>query len=332
MLKQLPRLLNIVILLAMTVPVFPQNVSSNPLKFVRAFSSAEDIKREHPVLNRTLDIVAGPADAASHIDTLKSPAAIATDSAHRIFVADPGANIVHIFDLERGRYAHLTGTADRLHDPVDLAVDARDNLYVVDQISRTIFVYDPVGKYRRSLGALRGGESYFESPTGIAIDHTSGRIYVCDRLAQMIFVMDPRGKILRRFGKRGGGEGPGDFRLPSKVALGGNELYVLDSGNKRIEVIDTNGKFLRAIPVGYAGHGAGLAVDALRNVYVTDPGLNQVQVFAPDGRSLQVIDTSSVQGANFASPSAILFEAPNKLFVIDSQKNQVGEFVLTQLK
>lgn len=309
---------------------FAQKNGGPSLKFVRAFSSADDIKREHPVLNRTLDIVAGPADPASHSGTLKSPAAIATDSTHRIFVADPGANTVHIFDPEHGKYSHLTVTSERLRDPVDLAVDARDNLYVVDQISRTIFVYDPLGRYRRSIGTLRGGESYFESPTGIAIDRGTGRFYVCDRLAQMIFVTDSRGKILRRFGKRGGGEGPGDFRLPSKIALNGSELYVLDSGNKRIEVLDLNGKFLRAVPVGYSGHGAGLAVDSQHNIYVTDPSVNQIQVFASDGRSLRVMDVTSIPGANFASPSAMWIDAAKTLYVIDSQKNQVGEFLLTQ--
>ncbi len=307
-----------------------QNTSSSPLKFVRVFASADDIKHEHRVLNRTLDIVAGPADPASHTDVLQSPAAVAADPAHRVFVADPGSKTVHIFDLERGRYTHLSATSDRLLDPVDLAVDAHDNLYVVDQTSRTIFVFDSAGKYSRSLGPLRGGESYFESPTGIAIDRASGRIYVCDRLAQMIFVMDLRGKIVRRIGKRGGGEGPGEFRFPSKIALSANQLYVLDSGNKRIEVMDTTGKFIRALSVGYAGHGAGLAVDSQHNAYLSDPGVNQIQVFAPDGRSLRITDITSVPGANFASPSAMWIEPPQTLYVIDSQKNQVGEFEIQQ--
>lgn len=335
MYRQLHRVLNLVttsiLVICAAVPAVPQNSGANSLKFVRAFSSADDIKREHTVLNRTLNIVAGPADPASPAnDALKGPSAIATDSAHRIFVADPGANTVHIFDLEHGRYSHLAGSAERLRDPVDLALDARDNLYVVDQISRTIFVYDRAGKYRRSLGALRGGESYFEGPTGIAIDRAAGRIYVCDRLALVIFVMDLRGKILRRIGKRGGGEGPGEFRLPSKVALSGNELYVLDSGNKRIEVVDTTGKFLRAMPVGYAGHGTGLSVDTQHNAYITDPSINQIQVFGPDGRSLRFLDITSVQGGNFGSPSAMWIDAPKTLYVIDSQKNQVGQFELQQ--
>ena len=303
--RQLLRILKIAALsiLALHSSAFAQNNSSDSLKFVRAFSSADDVK---------------------------SPSAIATDSAHRIFVADPGASTVHIFDLAHGRYAHLASSTERLRDPVDLAFDARDNLYVVDRISRTVLVYDPVGKYRRTLGAFRGGESYFEGPTGIAIDRAAGRIYICDRAAQLIFVMDLRGKIVRRIGKRGGGDGPGEFRLPSKLALDGSELLVLDSGNKRIQVVDSNGKFLRAIPVGYAGHGVGLAVDSHHNAYITDPSLNQVQVFGPDGHSLRFLDLTSAADGRFTSPSQIWIDAPKTLYVIDSQKNQVGVFELQQ--
>ena len=130
----------------------------------------------------------------TRVDALRSPSAVTTDSNHRVFVADPGAKAVHVFDFIRSKYGRLDGRGDRLHVPVALAVDGQDNLYVVDQSSRTILVYDSAGKFRRYLGKLRGGESYFDSPTGIAIDRATGRIYVCDRRGHMIFVMDERGK------------------------------------------------------------------------------------------------------------------------------------------
>jgi len=302
-----------------------------PLHFVRVFSSSDDVKHEHAVLSRTLDIVAGPADPASRVDTLKSPAAVAGDSSRRIFVADPGAGTVHVFDFARGKYSHLDSASSRLHDPVALAVDKHDNLYVVDQTGRTVFVYDSAGKYRRSLGQFRGGESYFESPSAIAIDGATGHLYICDRFSHIIFVMDQKGKVLRRIGKRGGGEGQGEFRFPSELALGGNELYVLDAGNKRIQVLDLAGHYLRSIAVGYAGHGAGLAVDAQHNIYITDPSLNQLQEFAPDGRLLRAIDVSTIPGAKLSSPSGVWMDAL-RLLVIDTQKNQVGEFEVAEGK
>ncbi len=302
------------------------------LHFVRAFSSPSDLKPEHEILNRTLDIVAGPADPSARMEDLKSPVALTTDSTHRVFVADTASSIVHIFDLTRSKYARLDAQGNHLHNPVALGLDPRDNLYVVDQISRAIFVYDSEGKFRRSLGRLRGGESYFEGPTGIAIDRASGRIFVCDRLAHMIFEIDSRGKILRRIGKRGGGEGPGEFRLPTEVAVDGGELYVLDAGNHRIQILDLTGHFRRAISVGYAGHGAGLAVDAHHNIYLSDPSLNQIQVFAHDGRSLRVIDITTIKGANFTHPSAMWIDEAHNLYVIDDQENRIGEFELSEEK
>ena len=128
--------------------------ASASLSFVRVFSSADDVKAEHPVLDRTLDIIAGPADPEARVDTMRSPSAVTTDSNHRVFVADPGAQTVHIFDFIRSKYGRLDGRGDRLHVPVALAVDGQDNLYVVDQTSRTILVYDSAGKFRRYIHGL----------------------------------------------------------------------------------------------------------------------------------------------------------------------------------
>jgi hypothetical protein len=62
---------------------------------------------------------------------MRSPSAVTTDSSHRVFVADPGAQTVHIFDFVRSKYERLDRGGDRLHIPVSLALDGQDNLYVV---------------------------------------------------------------------------------------------------------------------------------------------------------------------------------------------------------
>lgn len=306
--------------------------ASANLSLVRVFSSADDVRPVHPLLDRTLDIVAGPADPVTRVDVLRSPSGVTTDSNHRVFVADPGAKAVHIFDFIRSKYGRLDARGDRLHAPIALAVDGQDNLYVVDRSSRTVLVYDSAGKFRRYLGKLRGGESYFDSPTGIAIDRTTGRIYVCDRLGQMIVVMDKRGRLIRKIGNRGGGERPGEFRLPSQVVVSGSELFVLDSGNTRIQVLDTAGHFLRAISLGYANYRTGLAVDNQGNIYVSDPVLNQIQVFGHEGQILYTFDPSTIKGANFSHPSAMWIDAGRSLYVVDSQSNRVGQFQIKSEK
>ncbi len=296
------------------------------LTFVRVFSSAEDVKALHPLLNETLNIIAGPADPATRVEALQAPSAVATDSQHRVFVADPGAKTVHVFDFIRSKYSRLDGSSNRLHAPIALSVDGHDNLYVIDTSSRTVLVYDRAGKFRRYFGKLRGGESYFESPVGITVDRATGRIYVCDRQGHMIFIMDERGKLIRKLGNRGGGERPGEFRLPSQVVVAGGELFVLDSGNMRIQILDTEGHFLRAINLGYADRHAGLAIDKQGNIYVSDPDLNQIQVFGHEGQTLYRFDPGTIKGANFSHPSGMWVDASRGLYVVDSRSNRVGLF------
>jgi len=306
-----------------------QQASAN-LSFVRAFSSADEVRRPlNPVLDRTLDIIAGPKDPVTRVDALQSPSAVTTDSNHRVFVADPGAKAVHVFDFIRSKYGLLERGGDRLGTPVSLAVDGRDNLYVVDQRSRTVRVYDSAGKFRRYLGKLRGGESYFDSPAGITIDRTTGRIYVCDTRRHMIIIMDNRGRLIATIGTRGGGDRPGEFRLPSQVVVGGGELFVLDAGNTRIQILDTAGHFRRAINLAYADNRTGLAVDNQGNVYVSDPVLNQIQVFRHEGQPLYTFDPRTAKGANFSHPSVMWVDAGYCLYVVDSQSHRVGLFQIS---
>jgi hypothetical protein len=111
------------------------------LSFVRTFSSADDVRPpSHPALDHAIDIIAGPKDPVPRVDALQSPSAVTVDSHDRVFVADPGAKAVHVFDFVRSKYAPLDGGSDRLRNPVSLAVDGQDNLYVIEASSRTVLV------------------------------------------------------------------------------------------------------------------------------------------------------------------------------------------------
>ena len=303
--------------------------ASVSLSFVRAFSSADDLRREHPVLNRTLDIIAGPKDAETRVDVLHSPSALTTDSNHRVFVADLGAKTVHVFDFIRSKYSRLEGGGGRPVTPISLAVDGRDNLYLIDRSSRTVLIYDSAGKFSGYLGKLSGGESYFESPAGITIDRITGRIYVSDTLRHMIIIMDNRGQLLGKIGKRGGGDQPGEFRLPGQVVVNGGELFVVDAGNARIQILDTAGHFRRAINLPYADNRTGLAVDDQGNVYVSDPELNQIQVFSHEGQWIYTFDPTTIKVANFSHPLSMWVDAGHCLYVVDSQSNRVGLFQIS---
>ena len=214
------------------------------LAFIREFSSADDVTRqEHPVFDRSLDIIAGPAEPRATPGNLVAPNDVATDSRHRVFVADEGAGIVHVFDTELSKYSVLGGGGDHLRSPSTIAVDREDNVYVTDAILKAVSVYDSKGKFLRYLGKGEGSETYFEAPVGIAIHAPTNHIYVCDSRRHMIIMLDKKGRILGHFGKRWGGKTPGDFRFPSKIVIVGDEIFVLDPGNFRLQVLDLGGHF-----------------------------------------------------------------------------------------
>jgi DNA-binding beta-propeller fold protein YncE len=303
----------------------PPQASVN-LHFVRSFASAQDVKQPHPVLDKTLDIIAGPADPVPRVDSLQLPSAVITDSSRHVFVADPGAKAVHIFDFARSKYGLLDAGGDRLGKPIALAVDLEGNLYVTNESSRTILIYNSAGKFRRQWGELRGGESYFDSPTGIAIDGRTGNLYVCDTRRNMVVAMNRRGQVVARIGKRGGGDQPGDFHFPTRAVVAGNELLVLDAGNSRIQVFDTTGHFRRATRLAFADHNTGLAVDRDLNIYVTDASLNAIQVFNREGRPLYTFDPAARAEGKVSRLSALWVSADNCLYVVDSGSRRVSVF------
>ena len=305
-----------------------QEPSAN-LRFVRAFSSADDVRPGHPLLGLTLDILAGRKEPETRVDALQSPSAVTTDSNHRVFVADPDAKAVHVFDFTHSKYGLLKRSGGPPLTPISLAVDGQDNLYVIDRSSTTVLIYDSAGKFSGYLGKVGEGESYFETPAGITIDRTTGRIYVSDTLRHMVIIMGNRGRVIGKIGKRGGGDEPGEFRLPGQVAVGSGELFVLDAGNSRIQIFDTAGHFRRAFNLPYADNRTGLTVDNQGNIYVSDPDLNQIQVFSHEGKWLYTFDPTTIEGANFSHPLAMWVDAGYCLYVVDSQSHRVGLFQIS---
>ena len=91
-----------------------------------------------------VNIVAGEPDYRQLI----RPYSIAVDSRGRAIVTDPGANGIHIFDLEGHKYKFIERRdkdKDPMRSPQCIAVDAHDNFYVTDSEAGKIFVFDSNG-------------------------------------------------------------------------------------------------------------------------------------------------------------------------------------------
>lgn len=311
------------------VPTLDLNgkATSDRVRFVREFASAQDVKRkrehpEHPALDRTLDIIAGPKPVAIPVDVLQIPYAVTTDSGHRVFVTDVGARKVHVFDFGRLKYFVLEDGSDRLRQPMGVAADPAGNVYVTDASAGAILVYDAKGKFRHYL--RNASESYFESPIGIAVDAATEHVYVCDSPRHMVIVLDKMGHILDRFGKRGGGTEPGEFRFPMQVVAAGGEIFILDSENRRVQILDVQGRFRREIKLDHADYRTGLAVDNDANIYVSD--VNRVQVFNHEGRLLYEFGQRGKKAGEFDGASGLWVDSGHCLYVVDALNKRVQAF------
>ena len=244
----------------------------------------------------------------------------------RIYLGDTAARSVMMFDLNAKTFKRI-GTQDPggIRMPLGIDLDAEGNLYVLDATLKKIFVYDPDGKYLRTIAQ----DVKWSRPVGLTVDSATNRIYAVDAggvesLEHKVRVLDLQtGKPLLEIGSRG--NGPGELNLPRDVAIGHDGLvYVVDGGNFRIQVFDKDGKFVKTF--GGIGRRSGqfarpkeIAVDHAGNLYVVDTAFANVQIFNPEG---QLLLDLAARGDNdgpgrFMLPSGVAVDSDGRVYLVD---------------
>lgn len=182
-----------------------------------------------------------PANSTEFPD-VNDPYDIKVLSTGQFAVSSAGNNEVMLFDASMGP-AHDSNGA--LIPPITgaaglqgLAVDANDNLYVIDDAAAgggVIKKMDLTGQVLLQFGFRGGnGEGYFQSPTAIAVDNRNGDIYVVDSGNNRIQRFNSDGAFMSEFGGMGGGNG--QFNNPTGIAVDSQGyVYVSDTNNNRIE-------------------------------------------------------------------------------------------------
>lgn len=292
------------------------------IEFLRTINSERDLHPNRGFFSKIIDFVAG----APEWHTLVRPYAVATDSHDRIFITDPGARGVHLFDFEHKKYKFLHGSKkEEFRSPIALALDADDNVYVSDSEVGKIFVFNRNGDFKRMVGDIQG-EGFFKRATGIAIAKDTGTLFVADTLRHAIFVSDLNGKIRKSFGERGAG--PGQFNFPTELRLDGNALFVVDAMNFRVQMFDVEGNFKHQF--GSLGDSAGLlfrpkgiAVDNEKHIYIVESAREEVQMFNSGGEFLSSFGRTGAQPGQFELPSGIWIDSQDQIYVADSYNHRV---------
>jgi DNA-binding beta-propeller fold protein YncE len=298
------------------------------LVFARMFETDRDVEPKHGFWTKVFDTVVGAPDRHRAL----RPYSIAVDSRGRVIVTDPGAMGVHIFNFPEHKYKFISRhdkDENSLISPQCVAVDAEDNFYVTDSQTGRVFVYEAGGKFKRYIGALKGGEGFFKRPTGIAVDSAVQRIYVTDTLRNKVFVLDMNGNVLKTIGKPG--TQPGEFNYPTEVVLHGPDMAVVDAMNFRVQVFDREGAFKYA--VGSLGDGVGtffrpkgIGFDSEDHLYVVDAAWDRVQVFDEQGDLLYYFGTRGVIAGTFNLPAGLFIDHSDMVYVVDSYNSRVQVF------
>jgi sugar lactone lactonase YvrE len=275
------------------------------------------------------------ASAGSGPGQLTTPAYVSGDEAGHLFVADDGDH--RIEEWSQGYVSTTTPTFSRAfgtagtaagqqEEPVDVAVDAKGDLWVVDRQNDTLQRYGAKGEYEASYSGPGTAAGKLQTPLGLAI--SGGHIWVSDSGNNRLEEFNEAGAYLATFGK--GGTGNAEFSYPSPPAIdSAHHIWVADAGNNRVQELTESGAWVRTI--GTSGTGKlnspqDVAVGPGNTVFVADYGGNRVVEFSETGAFIRQIGGGAAETTQFANPIAVYVDAEEHLWVVERGQSRIKEY------
>lgn len=302
--------------------VWPQPPDSARIRYRFDIRGPLDLGIRPGLFRRFLDWVSG-----REAQQLVRPHSLATDGEGRLWVTDPGARRVHIFDAKKMVHLSLPQRGDTpLGSPIAVTHDANGIAYVTDSARAVIRRFDRSGRALDSWG----GDVGLTRPTGAAFDVSTGTLWVVDTGRHAILGFDDRGQVVRTIGGRGTSLGKLNFPTHLVVAPDGR-LIVADTLNFRLQIFSPRGDALGAI--GELGDGPGslskpkgVAIDKDGHVYVVDALFDNLQVFDEDGTLLLHFGASGSGPGGFWLPAGVHIAEGRMIYVADAYNRRIQVF------
>ena len=297
------------------------------IKFVGVLRNRDDLGRS------TAELFAEALVGKKTPESLVQPMGVAVSrDGTRLYVTDYAKPAVLVFDFTANRMSPFGSEGISFENPLGIAVDDADNIYIVESVPKRIGVYDASGNRLRVIT-----HESLERPTGIAVDSGRQRIYVADSASRLspnhaIRVFGTDGSYISSFGRVGNKEG--EFSFPSYLALDhdGN-LYVTDTLNGRVQKFDPDGRYLMSFgqygdAFGMFNKPKGVVLDSFGNLYAVDAAWSNVQIFNQKGEVLLFFGGRGRFPGLLFNPTGIAMDKDNRIFVSDAFNSRISIYQL----
>ncbi|MEA2360032.1 MAG: tripartite motif-containing protein 71 [Solirubrobacteraceae bacterium] len=220
-----------------------------------------------------------------------------------------------------------------LRFPQSVAVGPDGSVYVGDQASHVVQVFDPTGAFVREVGSPGTKPGQLTSVGGVAVAG-DGTLLVADGTSR-IDRFDAAGALLNSFGRNG--TGVGEFRFGTGggnsagagggLAVSGDVVYVADTGNNRIQRFTIDGGHgAEIVPPGQLSVPQGLAVRGSR-LTVADDRHHRLVVFDTGGHFIRTVGAGPGPApGQLTNPYDVAADPSGRLFVADDLNHRVVRF------
>ena len=208
--------------------------------------------------------------------------------------------------------------------PRSIALDAQDNLYVIDMTGR-VQKFSPDGKFLLDwqMPQIAKGK-----PKGMCRDQAGDIVLVEPHYSRVNF-FSPEGKLVAQFGVKGANVG--QLGMPRAAVVNSRgELYICEyTDSERVQHFTAHGeKCLGAWgrlgdKPGEFSRAEGLGIDAHDNIYVADSCNHRIQVFSGDGKFLRQYGRAGAGPGEFSYPYDVRIDAAGLQFVCEFGNSRV---------
>lgn len=249
--------------------------------------------------------------------------------------------------------------------PVDVAVDRKGIVFLLDSGNHAIGIYSPKGEFLREIQ----GKGAWKDPFAISLS-PDGAVFLADGDGGRVLEMDLSGKIRREYqagknsritgvgfygdsvycvdnrndrvvvfkrgegrpeswGKRG--DLPGELHSPLRLAIdGGGRIFVTDVMNSRVQWFSAFGQHLGTLRKFGAGEGrifrpTGISLDNRGRIWVSDSYMGLVQLFEENGKFVQSLTSGDGSPYLFGDPIGIA-SSTDGVWVADQRESRATLF------